>query len=169
LGLVARSGRVRMGGDVSDQKKTTDKAWRFIKVGKVDLALQLLYQPMQELKGRDLGKDDAELVSLYGYCTFMCLRKRKEGIALCKKAVQLDSLNPRHHFLLGKAYLGVGTRKMAWKVFEQGLQVRPGYRPIKDAMEQMGNRKKPVLSFLPRGNPINVALGRLRHRATKRH
>jgi hypothetical protein len=44
-----------------------------------------------------------------------------------------------------------------------GLKVEPDHGQLLELQHELGLRKRPVLSFLSRSNPINSLLGRIRH------
>lgn len=140
-----------------------DEAWLLIKRGQIEEALHLLMEPMQQFRNGEHDRGSADLLSLYGFCVGVGHKKRKEGIRLCKSAIGIDAFNPRHHYLLGRIYLAGSSRRKALEAFRKGLSFDPEYRPIRDIMEKLGVRRKPVIPFLPRGNQLNIALGKLRH------
>ena len=55
-------------------------------------------------------------------------------------------------------------RERAVRHLARGLELFPGEPRLAAAWEALGRRSRPVIPFLPRGNPANVWLGRLRHR-----
>lgn len=142
----------------NNAEQLSRKAWEYIQNGQSDLALQLLHGPMLDPEG-----EHPELMALYGYCLCTVQKKRKDGIKMCKRAVELDGRNPRAYYLLGMAYLDANTKKLAWNAFFKGSKVDPDYAPIRDVLREMGIRKRPVIPFLPRDNALNVFLGKWRH------
>jgi len=44
-----------------------------------------------------------------------------------------------------------------------GLKIEPDNEQLLKLQHEIGFRKRPVLSFLSRSNPINTLLGRIRH------
>ncbi|HEY6100595.1 MAG TPA: hypothetical protein VIW03_14255, partial [Anaeromyxobacter sp.] len=50
-----------------------------------------------------------------------------------------------------------------------GLSLWPDHPGLVAARDAMGLRRPPVIPFLSRRNPLNVALGKLRHRWSQRH
>jgi hypothetical protein len=57
-----------------------------------------------------------------------------------------------------------GSRRRAVTALDLGLAVQPGNRSLQHFRGMLGVRRPPVLRFLGRDHPINVALGRLRQR-----
>ncbi|WP_183361985.1 tetratricopeptide repeat protein [Geomonas limicola] len=90
-----------------------------------------------------------------------------QSIALCQEAVKHDPKNPEHFLRLGVIYLVASRKKEAIRIFRLGLRV--GKHPtISRWLQVLGDRKKPVLPFLARSNPINKYLGKLRMSLTGR-
>lgn len=145
-------------------RATNQRAWGLIKAGHIDESLHLLTGPMQKAKGQDpKPRGYADLLALFGFSMSMVQKKRKEGIDLCREAIALDRLNPRHYFLLGKIYIEGSSKKLAYDTFKEGLRIDPEYRPLQQALRSMGVRKRPVVKFLDRDHSINVTLGRIRN------
>jgi cytochrome c-type biogenesis protein CcmH/NrfG len=89
----------------------------------------------------------------------------REALAHCRKAVQMEAYRPDVWINLGRVALTAGRRGEAYRALEQGRLLDPSNAGIAKAMQQLGVRRQPVLSFLPRQNPINVFLGRMRPQA----
>lgn len=90
-----------------------------------------------------------------------------QSIALCQEAVKQDPKNPDHFLRLGTIYLVANRKKEALRIFRLGLRV--GKNPnISRWLQVLGDRKKPVLPFLERSNPLNKYLGKLRMSLTGR-
>jgi len=140
------------------------QAWEFICKGQYDLALQLIHGPMQAKK-----KHKPDMIAMYGCCTAMVLRKRKEGIALVKKAVSVDQNNPSIYFLLGLSYMASDLRRLAMEAFEEGLKLDPHHRPINNAIAELGKRRRPPIPILPRDNPLNIMIGKKLHQRRMRN
>jgi hypothetical protein len=71
-------------------------------------------------------------------------------------------MDPDHHTNLGLVYLERNDRGSAIEHFHAGLRIQPKNRRIHKILRDIGRRRPPVVSFLPRSNPINVWLGRKR-------
>jgi hypothetical protein len=57
-----------------------------------------------------------------------------------------------------------GRRKDAHQAFMRGLSIQADHQGIIRALKDMGVRRRPVIPFLSRDNPLNVYLGRVRAR-----
>jgi tetratricopeptide (TPR) repeat protein len=98
----------------------------------------------------------------YGIARFQ--GKVDEGLDLCEQALKMDYCGPENHLNLGRIYLLVrGNRGQAFRAIREGLHFDPDNRQLLDVLEEMESRRKPILPFLARGNPVNRNLGRLRH------
>jgi hypothetical protein len=60
--------------------------------------------------------------------------------------------------------LSTERRREAYGAFLKGLSVQRNHQGILRELAKMGWRRRPVLPFLARGNPLNVLLGRMLHR-----
>jgi len=101
--------------------------------------------------------------SYLGYGIARYQRQVKEGIRLCEHAVKTQFYHADNHLNLARVYLLSKNRKGATSALAQGLALDPRHEGLRALKSEMGYRKKPVLGFLKRENPINRTLGRLRH------
>lgn len=108
------------------------------------------------------------IISYFGYLQAIVDRRYRSGVETCNSAVALLrkhalSGNEVHYgvvyFNLGKAYIAAGKKKDAYETFQQGLKHDPRNRDLLKELHAMGKRKKPVLPFLKRSNPLNKYLG----------
>jgi len=102
-------------------------------------------------------------LSYHGLCVGM-LGELGEAEKICRKAVSLYSCNPIIFVNLGRILLEQGDRKEARDMFSHAYELDNRSSAAALELSGMGVRRQPVLSSLPRGNPLNVALGKLRHR-----
>lgn len=111
--------------------------------------------PGVELPGR--------FYSYLGYGMAVYEKRFKEGLALCRHAVEIEFYRPENYVNLAGTYLLMGARRSAVRAIEQGLRIDPGNRQLHDLRQEVGWRKRPVLPFLSRSNPVNHLLGRMRY------
>lgn len=116
----------------------------------------------------DEGRKDLPGVfySYLGYGIARFESRRKEGIALCKHAIKVEFYRGENYLNLAQTYLLVDNRTGAVRVLRKGLAVDPKNRTLRALLTELGLRRKPVLGFLDRAHPINVFLGKVRHRLT---
>ena len=109
------------------------------------------------------------------------MRGRRAGLTLAGAALGLamlapylvmllTALKPEAELLLNqaRAHLALGQRERAVRAIARGLERWPGDPALRAAQASMGWRRRPVLPFLSRGNPVNRWLGGLRHRWARR-
>lgn len=109
---------------------------------------------------------DHRCQSWYGLTLILVERNSNLGVRYCEEAVlrgagaedALGWLN------LGRAFDALGYRDRAVRAFQKGLELSPEHAGLRTEMEKLGVRRRPVIGFLDRGNPVNRVLGRLRHR-----
>jgi len=63
--------------------------------------------------------------------------------------------------------LALERRKEAYQAFLKGLAVQKNHQGILREVARMGWRKKPIVPFLDRKNPVNVALGKMLRESRK--
>lgn len=103
----------------------------------------------------------ARYMSYYGLCLARDANQPREGAELCRKAISVEFFNADLFFNYGRVLLLLNRRKDAFEAFVKGLAVQKNHAGMLREIRQLGWRRRPVVSFLKRGNPINVALGKL--------
>ena len=117
--------------------------------------------------------DDPVILSYYGCLQALVDKKYRSGVDTCKKAITLlkrkkssfgeEVLYPVFYLNLGRAFIAAGKKKDAIDALEKGLQYDYGNNDLKKELRGMGLRKKPLVPFLDRSNPINKYIGMLLH------
>jgi tetratricopeptide (TPR) repeat protein len=111
---------------------------------------------------RSPARPQSRYLSYYGLCLALERNEVHEALRYCREAMTLESFNPDIRCNLGRVLLRAGRRREAYKCFVGGLQMESGHLAIIRSLKFMGRRRRPIVPFLARGNPINVFLGRLR-------
>ena len=121
-----------------------------------------LFEAALELE-RKLGArtPQARYLSYYGLCLAHDGTQVREGMDFCRQAIALEFFNADLFWNYGRALLVADRRKEAFAAFVKGLSVQKNHQEILRELGKMGWRKPPPLPFLPRGNRLNVALGRI--------
>lgn len=121
-----------------------------------------LFEAALELERR-LGANtrQARYLSYYGLCLARDGSHMREGAEFCKQAIALEFFNADLFWNYGRVLLLSERRKEAFATFVKGLSVQANHQEIIGELRRMGWRRPPVLGFLPRGNPLNVALGKM--------
>jgi tetratricopeptide (TPR) repeat protein len=124
-----------------------------------------LFEAAIELERR-FGQDrpQARYLSYYGVCLGLEKNDLRESLRFCREAVTIEGYNPDIRCNLGRVLLRAGRRKEAYVNFVRGLRVEPRHGQTLKSLKQLGVRRRPVVPFLDRGNPVNVLLGRMRVR-----
>lgn len=105
--------------------------------------------------------------SYLGYGIARFERRGKEGLALCQHAIKIQFYEPENYVLLARVYLMRRRRGKAIQALHQALKLNARHPEAIKLAREIGFRRRPVLPFLSRGNPINKSLGRLRHSLTQ--
>ena len=120
--------------------------------------------------------DDPFILSYYGCLQALVDKQYREGIEKCKKALAIikkeswfgeDILFPLFYLNLGRAYVAAGKKKDALDAFEKGLKHDNSNPDILMELRGLGPRKKALVPFLDRSNPINKYIGLILRRADK--
>jgi predicted Zn-dependent protease len=118
----------------------------------------LAHRLLQEAARRDPSPNH---LSLYGLALAHHTGNIQAAVARCHQALKQEPKNPELYRRLAVVYLIAGRKKEAIRILNVGL--RSGRHPgISTLLQILGERKKPVLSFLPRSNPLNKYLGKIR-------
>ena len=116
----------------------------------------------------DVTVETAAVPSLFfaylGYALARLQGQTDEGIRLCRRAVDLDMYQTENYYYLASTLLLAGERRSAVDVVDRGMQIDATDDALKSLKEQIGERRPPLLAFLPRDHLLNRSLGRFRHR-----
>jgi len=111
--------------------------------------------------------------SFCGLLTALVENKWKEGAKLCQDAIgvlkksqstDMAYFLPLFYLHLGRVFLIGNRRRNAMDAFEVGLKYDRDNSELLAGIQSFGVRRSPVIPFLPRSNPINIYLGKVRHR-----
>jgi hypothetical protein len=111
---------------------------------------------------------DPRVQSWYGLTLVVVEKNSNLGVVLVDEAVRNGRPDPELIINQSHVYMALGQRVRAVRALERGLAIHPGQGDLQDARTALGRRRKPVIPFLSRGNPLNRALGRLQHRWSSR-
>lgn len=115
----------------------------------------------------DTKDSAAEMPGLfYSYLGFGIARferRVREGLALCEHAVKREFYQPENYLNLARTQLLANQRRKAIESVIAGRRLDRAHPGLAALHRELGLRRRPVLSFLSRTNPLNRLLGRLRH------
>lgn len=100
--------------------------------------------------------------SFLGYGIARYQKQVKEGLRLCQHAVKVQFYHPDCHLNLARVQVLAKNRKGAVHAIAQGLALDPKNAGLRGLQNEIGVRRRPVLGFLSRNNPVNRTLGKLR-------
>ena len=106
-------------------------------------------------------RPQARYLSYYGLCLSHTNGDQHEAVRACREAATLEGYRPEVCWNLGQVLLSNGKRAEAFQAFQRGLKLQPGHPGILKDLQRMGKRRSPVLRFLSRSHPVNIALGRI--------
>lgn len=102
--------------------------------------------------------------SFYGLCLCITRTSTRDALQECRTGAALDPINPDVWWNLGKVALHFHRRGEAYRAWKRGLELDPSHDGMRHEMDHLGTRREPVLSFVSRRHPLNVALGHVRAR-----
>ena len=143
--------------------------------------LDALEEGMRRFFGRDLegahsaferawrrAGSEPRVMSWYGVTLVMVERNSNLGVSYCDQALRAAGPDVELYLNQARAHLALGQRERAVRALHRGLEQFPGHPVLLAAKDLMGWRRRPVIPFLARGNPLNRWLGKLRYRWAKR-
>jgi Flp pilus assembly protein TadD len=102
--------------------------------------------------------------SFYGLCLGLAERRFDRALELCRSAAKEEFFNPTLYRNLAHVHLAFGFKAEGIRYLRRGLMIDPDDGSIRGDVEELGQRRPPVLGFLRRRNPLNRLLGRVRSR-----
>lgn len=106
-----------------------------------------------------------EMLSLMGYTLVREAGQFRKGVEMCLKAIAANPGNIEHYLHLGRIYLLANKKDYAISTFKKGLRIRKDAR-IMAELRQLGIRRPPPVSSLPRNHVVNRVAGRILHALT---
>ena len=106
-------------------------------------------------------RPQARYLSWYGLALALEGGRVREGVEFCRQAVPLEFYNPELYLNLGRVLMVAGRKREAFDALRKGAALQASHPGIQRELAKLGKRRRPVVPFLSRSHPINVALGRL--------
>lgn len=103
-------------------------------------------------------------LSYAGLLAAMAEHRYGDAEMLCQEAIGVKCNHAQLYLNLAEVYQHSGRKEDAIATLEKGLISAGRDFRIRRALEKIGVRRSPVVKFLHRSHPVNVVLGRLRHR-----
>jgi Flp pilus assembly protein TadD len=117
--------------------------------------------PLRE--AMEFAPEHAQIRSLLGVAIARVERDFEAARELCESAAKQEFFNPDLYFNLSRVYLEFGRRAEALRYLRRGQMIDPGHALIRQSIGALGQRKTPIVPFLPRKHPVNRALGTARN------
>lgn len=138
-------------------KEKFEKALHHMNQNQPEEALDLLKEAAEEEPGNPWYR------SYYGVCLGR-LKRFAEAEKQCQAAIDLQLCKAQFYINLGEVYFRGGNRKHAHRMFSEAMKWEKEHPTAMKFLKKMGIRRPPVLSFLDRDHPLNISLGKLRHK-----
>jgi len=108
--------------------------------------------------------EDSPLVSsYYAFCIAKERGQFSKAISLCLEAIKKEPQNSLLYLNLGRIYHLSIRKADAVTIFREGLKCEVNQQII-DELTKLGTRKRPVIPFFKRSNPLNKYLGIILHK-----
>lgn len=101
--------------------------------------------------------------SYLGVAMARCEGRKREGLELCQHGLARSPRQPDGYLNLATVLVMLGRRLPAVRALEQGLALAPRHEELLRLRGELGVRRRPVVPFLARDNPLNQLGGRARH------
>jgi tetratricopeptide (TPR) repeat protein len=106
--------------------------------------------------------------SYYGLCLACTTSTRAvEAAKFCEIAIQKEPMRAEHYVNLARIWQAGRKRKKMVQALERGLAALPKSPTIEAVWAEIGVRRRPPLSFLPRSSKLNTAIGKILRRRPK--
>ena len=111
---------------------------------------------------------DPRFMSWYGLTLVIVARNSNLGMQLCDQALRSAGADPDLLLNQARVHLALKQRERTVRALQRGLELWPHHPGLQHARDALGSRRSPVLPFLSRNAALNVWLGRLRQRLSRR-
>jgi predicted Zn-dependent protease len=138
-------------------KEKFEKALQLLTQKKPGEALGLLVEASEEEPGNPWYR------SYLGLCMGR-LKRFAEAEKHCQAAIDLQLCKAQFYVNMGEVYFLGGHKKQAHHMFSEAVKWEKEHPHAKKFLKTMGIRRPPVIRFLDRDHPLNVSLGRIRHK-----
>jgi tetratricopeptide (TPR) repeat protein len=105
---------------------------------------------------------EVRMFSYYGLALAMSNNSRaEEGARFCEIAIQKEPYHAEHYLALARIWQAARNRQKTVQAVDRGLRELPRSQSLLEMRGAIGWREKSAVSFLPRGHPVNVTLGKM--------
>ncbi len=114
-------------------------------------------------KAHDHDSSHARARSYLGLCLALHERRFERAVELCAFATKQEFFNPELFLNLARVYLAFGFKTEGRRYLLRGQMIDPANAVIGEMLDGLGDRRHPILPFLPRRHILNRWLGTARH------
>jgi Flp pilus assembly protein TadD len=140
-----------------------EEAQRLFRQGRARLEEGLDAEALDCLqKAAQLAPDHVQLRSWLGVAVARAEHDFEQSRAMCESAAKQEFFNPDLYLNVSFVYMEFGRRAEALRYLRRGQMIDPGHAEIRQEISRLGNRRLPIVPFLPRRHPLNRALGSAR-------
>jgi len=157
LGVQTEHLPVDLQNETFESQELFRRAEACIVRGNFDKAAELLAETLK------ISPDNPTYLSYYGLCVGM-LGDLGEAEKYCVRGARLSPVNPIILVNLGRVLLEQGYRKEARDQFSRAYAIDNTNSAAALELSGMGVRRQLPLPFLARTNPLNIIVGKVRHR-----
>ena len=149
-----------------EEETTVYYVKKLLKRKKYESALKLVTAALEQYP------DEPILLSYHGYLEALVNKNYTQGINTCLKAREMvldkaisgrDFFNPVLYLNLGRVYLAAGNKEDAFEAFRMGLIFGNENEDLLCEIREIGMRRKLIVPFLQRSNPVNKYIGKVLH------
>ena len=108
--------------------------------------------------------NDPDVLAEYAMLLARGFKDYPQALNYIRRALALNVSRPDYYVIAAEIHLLRKDKKSAIEMLEVALRWDPEHPEARRMRQQMGIRRKPVLPFLDRKHPLNIFLGKIRHR-----
>lgn len=136
-----------------------------LKAKRVEEASGMLFEVCERFT-RNGERVPPTALSLYAL-TLAYQNRMKDAIDTCRLALRREPGNATARLHMARIYLLAESRRRAFEELQKGLALSPRNQELLALHRELGQRRKPVIAILSRGNPLNIKLGKARAQVKK--
>jgi predicted Zn-dependent protease len=103
-------------------------------------------------------------LSYTGLLAAVAEKRYADGETLCMEALGMRHNHAQLYLNLAEIYQQSGRTQEAITTLEKGLVSAGRDFRLRRALQKIGSRREPMVTFLHRSHPVNRTLGKLRHK-----
>jgi hypothetical protein len=133
-----------------------------LRQGKPKEAAAAFHAGMQALSHTAAERGRMRCLSFYGYSLALAGESTSDALRACEVAARRAFFDPDVLLNLGRVYDIVGRTTLALATFERGLKIDSRHVDLRQEIERIERRGRPVFPFLGRNHALNQMLGKMR-------